>query len=727
MPYGGKFRRVDIHGVPMPDRSPTGEGEDDRLPNMAYIDMFDLAPQYSVTDAAVPVEGGELTLEFRRTGGIRSFQYSTDVTKRGITYPSEFILGLGWDTNLNSRIIVSYNPSAGDPTPPKIAGVTDEVGNGGQYFDEDQTGEDNPFDPDVYHSFSNDAVRSKLFRQDSDTLVLVKVFGTRLTYKKVGRFYPPSPSSHWEDYYRLARIEDRNGNRIEYVYGSNDPGNQMSFLVSNIYEATHPERYLQFSYTLGAGSNGEDWGTRLQTVTDPLGRVTSYSFGASDGKAWDLLLEVRREAVPDGENGGVLTQPTVAFSYHTAELPVEETQYPPSMPGEDPYTRNRFVGPNSITDARGHEMTFSYTEDFFPSSIDATGTIYYQLKIRLTGASTNDGSAILTQDERTGERVITRSQDTRGNTVRYEFLFEKVPADNHVGVALYMREFSRTTESLPDANTATFRYSLDPFANLTHVTDMQGNTINYQYGNLLSQKTNQPTQRTITDTNSGETIITTYEYGAFSKMTKMVDGEGKETTYTLDVNGNRTAVNEELGKTTLYQYAADGFITQITDPDGRVTTYSRVFNPGDLNRQYAVTTTVKGYSNELDLDTKRVYNVMGNEVETIDPEENTTTHEYDALYRRTKTTNPAVEASPGGPLVTSTVEYTYNLNGSVVKEKEDNGNVTITTYDLMNRITETRQRMTDPNLNDTADLVTTNTYNPVGLVETTVDTEGSIT
>jgi hypothetical protein len=62
IPYGGKFRRVDIHGVPAPDRSPTGEGEDDRLPNMAYIDMFSLAPNYSVTDAAVPVEGGELVL-----------------------------------------------------------------------------------------------------------------------------------------------------------------------------------------------------------------------------------------------------------------------------------------------------------------------------------------------------------------------------------------------------------------------------------------------------------------------------------------------------------------------------------------------------------------------------------------------------------------------------------------------------------------------------------------
>ncbi|MBN1123734.1 MAG: hypothetical protein JXA82_01910 [Sedimentisphaerales bacterium] len=727
IPYGGKFRRVDIHGIPMPDRSPTGEGEDDRLPNMAYVDMFSLTPDYSVTDVAVPVEGQELTLEFRRTCGIRNFRHSTVTSKKGITYPSDFILGLGWDTNLSHRAIVSYNSSDPSPNPPQIINVTDDTGTSYSYLDDNEIGKSNPFDPDVYHSFTNQAIRATCYRVDSDTLVLVKTFGTRLTYKKIGRFCPPGSSPNWEDYYRLDNIEDRNGNKLEYIYDSDLPTEQMSFLVSEIREAAHPERKLSFSYTLGGGSNGDDWGSRLNTVTDPLGQQTTYSFGASDGKPWDLLLQVTREAVPDGENSGTPTQPVVSFIYYTAELTPEETSVPPNVTDKDPETRNRFVGPKTITDARGNVTTFNYTEDFFVSTICIHHVVYYQKRIRLTGASTVDGSIVLGQTERTAERVATSVQDTRGNTVEYEFLADKVPVANRIGLAIYITQLTRTSTALASNNTAVFQWSSDPYANLIHVTDMSGNSIDYEYGTAISQKSNQPTKRTMTDTTSNNSIDTTYAYSSdFGKMTRMVDNYGKQTLYTLDSNGNRTEIHEELSKTTLFEYAADGFMTRMVDPDGRETILTQSFNPADLNRYYTVISTVKGYSNELELDTEKVYDVMGMEVEMTDPKENVSTYEYDGLYRRIRITNPAVEASPHGPLVTSTTEYTYTLNGSVVEEKDDNGNVTVTMYDLMNRPIEIRRRMTNPAFNDSADLITMNTYNPVGLVETGTDPEGNI-
>ena len=541
IPYGGKFRRVDIHGVPMPDRSPTGEGEDDRLPNMAYIDMFSLAPNYSVTDAAVPVEGGELTLEFRRTCSIRKFRHSTNTDKKGITYPSDFILGLGWNNNLDIRAIVSFNPNEASSKPFKIVRVTDEVGTSYSYFDDGAIGEGNPFMPDIYHSFTNGAIRAKCYRQNPNTLVLVKTFGARLTFEKLGLFYPPGASPNYEEYYRLDNIEDRNGNKLEYIYNSDDPNDRLSFLVSEIREANHPERKLEFSYTLGTGSNGDDRGDRLNTVTDPLGRQTAYSFGASDGKPWDLLLEVAHEAVPDGENNGAVTQPTVSFSYYTAELPAEETFTPPNVADQDPETRNRFVGPSSITDVRGNVTTFNYTEDFFTSSICIHHLIFYQERIRLTGASTIDGSIVLGQDERTAKRVATSVQDTRGNTVEYEFLGEELPAKNQVLWAIYITQLTRTSRALPSNNAAGFEWTADPNSNLTRVTDMNGNIIDYEYGTVLSQKTNQPTQRAVTDTGGGKSIDTAYAYSnGFNKMTQMVDGLGKEINYTFDSFGNRT-------------------------------------------------------------------------------------------------------------------------------------------------------------------------------------------
>ncbi|MCH8148425.1 MAG: hypothetical protein IH987_10590, partial [Planctomycetes bacterium] len=534
---------------------------------------------------------------------------------------------------------------------------------------------------------------------------------------------------NWEDYYRLAHIEDRNGNRLQYVYDSSDPTNRLSFLVAEIYEAAYPERKLQFSYNLGSGLNGVDRGDRLNTVTDPMGRETTYSFGLSGGQAWDLLLEVKREEVPDAENGDIPAQPTVTFAYHAVELPTEDTESPPSLPPTDETTKNRYVGPSLIIDARGHETTFSYITDFFPSTFNLQGQTFYQQKIRLTGASTIDGPVVLTQETRTPERVITRSKDTRDNTAKYDFVAQRLPADNEFGVAIYVTQLTRTSEALKSQNEAVFQWTADAFANLFHVTDMNGNMIDYTYGDLASQQSNQPTQRTITDIGSGETITTNYEYGAFSKMTRLVDGESKEMNFIFDPNGNRTEVREELGKTTLYQYASDGFVDQVTDPDGRVTIFTRSFDDADLNIYYTLISSVTGYPGEmLELDTETVNDVMGNKVRMTDPEENVYTQVYDALYRRTRTTNPAVEESPGGPLVTSTIEYKYNLNGSVIEETDDLGNVTVSVFDPMNRVTKSRRRMTDPAINDDAeDLITTNNYNPVGLVETITDPNGNVT
>lgn len=725
--YGGKHRRVDVHGVPLADRSPDGEGEDDRYPHLASIDTYDLNPTLSMADAGVQVEGGELSLVFRRTGGVRSFVYSFDPRKQSITYSSDFTTGLGWDNNLSSRVIIARTPCDDDPDRLQ---VTDEVGTSYTYLDHGGSGPGAPFPPDTYHSFNNSAVRAVLHREDPDTIVLTKLFGTRVTYQRVGLFAPPDPSSQYrEEYYRIVSVEDRNGNRLEYLYASDDPGLRTSFLVSELREAAHPERRLSFEYSLGTGPNGDDRGDRLISVTDPLGRVTSYSYSDSPGAPWQLLAQVTRPVVLDAENGLTPTAPVTTYTYHTAELPSETTPFPPLIPGEDPLTRSRTVGPAVITDARGHTTTLSYDTGFYPSSVGPGGMIhYYQERLRLTSATTIDGTATFGESERDFDRVVTHAIDTTGHEVTYDFQSEVTPALNEIGAAIYVTQLERTTESISGTPSATYAWTADFYSNLVSVLDMSGNTIEYEYGTLASRQSDQPTRSILTDSALGESIIKDYEYGAFNKMTRYVDGEGKEELHTLDSSGNRTDVVEELGCVYHYEYAPDGFISLIEDPDGRTTTMTRSFTPGDLDHYYTVTSVVTGYAGELSITSSQTYDVVGNLTREIDGNGNVSTYEYDDLDRRTRSHRPPVPTTLGGPAVPSFSESRYTLNGQVAEFLDDLGNSTTTEYDLFGRVVRERRRMVSPAVDDdTLDLIQVWAYTPVGLVESVIDPEGNVT
>src|SRR5205807_345374 len=105
-----------------------------------------------------------------------------------------------------------------------------------------------------------------------------------------------------------------------------------------------------------------------------------------------------------------------------------------------------------------------------------------------------------------------------------------------------------------------------------------------------------------------------------------IDAEGRAIRYLIDGSGNRTEVQEELGKKTHCIYATDGFLQESRDPDGRVVTFSRTFNPLDLNAYYMVTKTVVGYSTSpLNLTTTTTTDIMGNTRITTDAEGNATT------------------------------------------------------------------------------------------------------
>jgi len=628
MPLGAKLRRVDVHGVPMPDPSPTGEGEKDRIPNMAYTDMYDLSPHYAVTDVSVSIEGGELALEFRRTMGIHSRNYNPDLTKLGITYPTEDFLGLGWDANLGARILLTTEKDSNGINY-NVARVIDETGNSYTYQADPAF---TTFIPDTTHSFNNESVKAHLVAQGGG-LVLTRAHGTTLTFQYANTFYTPasvgqtcSPPTfvHSEAYYSLASVTDRNGNQLRYTYyppNTSTTGpeiDQTNLVVHTIafVDHGHPEdnariitinasHHSEFDENAALGiPTGRDTGWRIDSVQDPLGRVTTYAYaaipagisigGLPASTLPGLLQTVTRPAVENPANpAGALVSPQVSFTYFVQDL--TDMVLDPTQPPPTPAGINRYVAPATITDARGNTTSMSYNWTWFPAGYyPALGSATWQARIYLTSMATIDGTATfaLTQLPTfaypTGSTtpstlsVATSATDTRGVTTGYVFNSAITAVPNSIGAAIFVTDCERTTAGI---GTTTFTWAdpsgaPDPNNNLVQVTDLSGHAIQFAYtsgaaGDAYDQPLaagsplnsfanpnhymafNQPATRTVVALG----LLTQYRYDTvFNKQIEEIDAEGVISTDTLDAFGNRTALNEALGtavaRTTLYGYGS---------------------------------------------------------------------------------------------------------------------------------------------------------------------------
>ncbi len=818
-PLGSKYARVDSHGVPMPDASPTGEGEQDRIPNSAYTDMYALAPTYSVTDVAQPVEGGELVMEFRRTVSIGRRGYFMDHKQRSIAYPTADLLGAGWDVNIGSRLVIGQSQDA-NGIYQQDAVVTDETGGTAQYSYNATTG---LFSPDVEHSFNNASLKSSLKKVGS-TYIYKKAHGTTLVFEQLPasgsvpadrNFMPPAIEAsecsttvpRIEHYYRVQSVTDRNGNRIRFTYKtldaafskllSNQPANGSGpdgdTLVDTMYEEAHPERKITFTYVnLGFEGPGLDPGWRVKTVTDSLNRVITYNYYPT--APWNTNLDPNSQPVghanyanqrclssvvrPAVESG----TPTVTFDYTRYQLadqtldPLQQASTLSLVP------EIRYIAPKTITDARGHTTGFSYVSEWFPSATyaDFGGGVVWEQKIRVDGITTVDGTARFSTVQRTATQVTTKVTDTKGTTTTYGFTQMLIgdatnPVPSITGRAMAVTSQTRNT-LMGDgtSKTATFTYSGDLCNNLTQVTDLSGNIIQYSYVNAHTdaaadtfnkgiynagiavnpnsnpngyQAYGKPCTRTVDPGTAPKlNLVTRYRHqtgldvngqSLYTKEVKTIDAEGIVTRYTLDATGNRLTMVEgetEAGvtpvtRTTTYVYNSTGFVTKVTDAELRVTEFAQAFTPANLNAYRTATTTVKGFvpaGPVLNYVSTVVFDAIGNRRSATDARGKQSTFGYDNLNRSTSETRPAV-INAMGVSTASTAESHYDSNGNVIWTKDHEGNRTYTTYDAMNRATTVRRRMNDPLADHASDLISHTTYDKVGLTASSVDANGNTT
>src|ERR1043166_781937 len=367
--------------------------------------------------------------------------------------------------------------------------------------------------------------------------------------------------------YQLTKVSDRNNNATNFSYSSG--------LLSQVSDP--------YGHSLSFTYNPQK---RLATVTDPLLRVTSFSYDSSGAHlvkitgpagmsvqySYNYLFQIVRKVDKDGR----------VFSYS--------------------YQNNEPVG---LTDGAGG----SYFQLSYPNNWATEDTA-------LAAASQTDARNNPTKDE----------YDAQGN------LTKKTDALNFVTSYTYEATFNQMT-SMTDANGRVTTYEYDAQGNRIQRTDALNNVTRMTYdanGNLLS--------RTYANNHT-----TSYQYDALDRVIKMTDPAGKLTQTTYDGQGNRLSMTDRNGNATQFQYDQRSRLIQTTDALGKTMKYvydgndNRVSTTDKNNHttsfsydvQNRLTQSVDALGNTATM----AYDATGNRVKDPDANAHSTDYTYDALNR----------------------------------------------------------------------------------------------
>ena len=374
---------------------------------------------------------------------------------------------------------------------------------------------------------------------------------------------------------------------------------------------------------------------RLTTVTDPLGRVTTYGYGGFNGSCGSC-----------GSGGGTglssITYPDGTVTTYTY----------------DPSWKKLTETLNSGT---SYAATTSFTYDNVGSvatSTDALGgitTFTYDLLKRRTAV----------QDPL--NRTTRSTYDAVGN------LLTRTAPDNTVTTHTY--DVMDRTLTVKDPLNHITSYSYNVPARTTTVTDPLGRAM-ITLTDALS--------RTISQTDpSGAVSLTAYDAGG--RMTATTDPTGAVTTYTYNSRNHLIATtnplgrittreNDALGRTTAtitpaplslrteFIYDAVGNLLSTKRPDGRFITkeYDVRDRPTKLTEPQSPQNLVTLYS----------YHPTGALDTLTDPKGQVTTWNYDRLLRLTGKIYPNGDAHL----------YTYDAAGQLLTHKTPNNHIATHTY-----------------------------------------------
>jgi RHS repeat-associated protein len=524
----------------------------------------------------------------------------------------------------------------------------------------------------------------------------------------------------------LIEIDASNGNAISIARVMGDVGGGDDVVTSYTYTPhglvdtmTDPlGRVTDYQYdaygrliatTLALGTSDEatrwmeyDAAGNMTALVDALGHRTQYEF--------DVLNRLVSTTDADPDGAGLLEAPTRSYSYDDHG---NVTHITDALSGTMSYqydAQHRLV---RKIDSIGNAWNYRYDEagnlSQFTDRLGRVTTYVYDDRNRISK---------IVDPERAAER---RAHDADGNLVRR---FDK---NGNVWLAEYDPR-NRTTRQVDPLGHET-KIIYDRANNVVETVDPLSRRTRFQFDDLdrlVALIEPDP------DTSAGPLTspIYTFEYDQASNPTGRIDPLGNAVLTEYD-NRNR-AVTETLPDpdgplgpliAPVYQFSYDdaGRLIRVLDPISRVTSYTY----DDLNR--LVMTELPDPDGPLGEGVPTIvnsYDIASNLIARIDPLGNSTTFDYDTLYRLVARTDP--DPDGGGPLLSPVTTMTYDAESQLTSISDPLLRTMTFEHDRLGRVT--REIYPDPDGSgpDTSPLIS-HTYDAVGNRLSTVDPLGNVT
>ena len=453
--------------------------------------------------------------------------------------------------------------------------------------------------------------------------------------------------------------------------------------------------YYEFSEDQGAAIAG-----LIRSTTDPEGNVCENIYNAEG------LVET---AVTKDSSGNLVSK--ISYTYNESLQPAEVREY--TDIANDVYTRDvyEYDALNNITKVtsygtgtEGIVTVFEYdqlgrkTAEYTPkhSADKSVGSKYTYNRGNLpVSIKDNLGNVTYYEYDAYGNAVRTINPDGSISSTEYDALQRELAEYFQDGASSPRQIISKNeyeyTEADYDVYTSLDEYTTKhlhglkerSYAYITADKQVVSETVQDFRGNTVSESVNGVVKRTSCYYADGTLArqtdalgnTTKYEYGFLGALTKTY------TPFTKDKDGNvRYAVTE-------VQYDKNGNVIKTIEPaaeqDSAAEKYRITENKYNAEGDLIEVKLVDPVSNTANI-TKYFYDDAGNVTKRytgMSSENDTdyliTEYEYDQYFRPLKTKDSTGYDS--GTVV-------YDVNGNVIRSTDPNGNITVNTYDELDRI-----------------------------------------
>ncbi|WP_313539507.1 RHS repeat-associated core domain-containing protein [Leifsonia aquatica] len=448
-----------------------------------------------------------------------------------------------------------------------------------------------------------------------------------------------------------------------------------------------PDNYGKTSTPTPVTSMTYDSSERVLTQTDPLGKVTTFTYGPNSTAGLtagqNLVTDPVGHKVLYAYQNGLLTSMTKGYGATGAST----WSY-----AYDPVT----LGVSVQTNPDGSTQTFAYDDAGHQiSSSDGLG--------RTTSKQYDAAGNVTQSTDPTGlQTTTTYNTAEKPTSVVVSLSGQSADSANDTLNPSYARSSSYAytdtahpgeATSFTNPNGHPTSYAYDAFGDLTTITDAQSNVTKYGY-----------------DTTRGWRTSTVAPTGVAAGVAPGCTPPAKGcTTIAYDVYGHPTTTTDPLGHTTKATFDADG--NQLTSTDGNnhttTTTYDNADRPTKVQKPStdATTTvynddgTVNKVTDAATHNTSYSYDAQGRVTSSTNQDNKTTTYTYDGMGRLKSTTKPNSDVitqswDNAGQLTgisysgtsTHAVGYTYDSDGRRTSMTDGTGTSTYR-YDSFGEIT----------------------------------------